>query len=368
MEKKIKIAGAGVAGLTCAINLAKANFKVEVYEKYQEVGSSQAENPQMLPNWLSRGDVIEELEKCNVKINWIEQIREIEIFLGSGRKILISGKKIPIGYTILRGGDSSFEKSLAREAEDSGVKIITDFPVKENDPDFDILATGSSKVLTLGYGQVFKEKRGKFKVNKAKVIFDHKITPSLGYGYFYPWSQNLAVVKISKRFDEKISLKENLEKLKNEYLMEDLKEGEFLQEFFTKRSFQILNSAKINNRLLLGERAGFQDQLFRFGIRYAVFSGYLAARSIIGNLDYDELWRSYFLNEFQKIAKLKRVLQDLKRKDFSIFPEKLEIPIEEIKKVWLSRKIAYLLNFYPILPNLFFNIFLKNLLNNLSTD
>jgi len=195
-----------LAGLTCAINLAKANFEVEVYERCQNVGKSQIENPQMLPNWLSQGDVIEELEKCNVKINWRERIREIEIFLGSGRKILILGKKIPIGYTILRGGENSLEKSLVKSAENLGVKIITNFKVKENDPDFDILATGSSQVLTLGYGQIF---RGKFETDKTKVIFDQKLTPSLGYGYFYPWSQNLAVVKISKRFDEKISLEES---------------------------------------------------------------------------------------------------------------------------------------------------------------
>lgn len=358
-KKKIKIAGAGLAGLTCAINLAKANFEVEVYERCQNVGKSQIENPQMLPNWLSQGDVIEELEKCNIKINWRERIREIEIFLGSGRKILILGKKIPIGYTILRGGENSLEKSLAQEAENLGVKIITNFKVKENDPDFDILATGSSQVLTLGYGQIF---RGKFETDKTKVIFDQKLTPSLGYGYFYPWSQNLAVVKISKRFDEKISLEESLEKLKKEYLAKDLKEEDFLQEFFTKRSFQIPNSAKINNSLLVGERAGFQDQLFRFGIRYAIFSGYLAAKSIIENLNYDKLWKKHFLNEFQKIAKLKRISQDLKRKNFAIFPEKVEIPIEKIKKLWLSREVDFLLNFYPLWPNLFFNnFFIKSL-------
>jgi len=365
-KKKIKIAGAGVAGLTSAINLAKADFKVEVYESCQKVGKEQAENPQMLPNWLSQGDVIEELEGCNIKINWREQIREIEIFLGSGRKILISGKKIPVGYTILRGGDSSLEKSLAQEAENLGVKIITNFEVKENDLDFDILATGSSQVLTLGYGQVFRGRSG-FEADKTKVIFDQKLTPSLGYGYFYPWSQNSAVVKISKRFDEKISLKESLEKLKKEYLTEDLKGKDFLQEFFTKRSFQVPKSAKINNSLLVGERAGFQDQLFRFGIRYAVFSGYFAAKSIIENLDYDKLWKEHFLNEFQKIAKLKRIFQDLKRKNFAVFPEKLEIPIEKIKKVWLSRKIAFLLNFYPLGPNLIFNIFFKNLFSNFTT-
>lgn len=40
-----------------------------------------------------------------------------------------------------------------------------------------------------------------------------------------------------------------------------------------------------------GEEAGFQDFLWGFGMRYAILSGVLAARSLLQGKDYDLLWR-----------------------------------------------------------------------------
>ena len=46
----------------------------------------------------------------------------------------------------------------------------------------------------------------------------------------------------------------------------------------------------------MGEYGGFQDYLFGFGMRYAFVSGYLAASSIIGGADYDDLVRGEMTN------------------------------------------------------------------------
>ncbi|HEX9625572.1 MAG TPA: hypothetical protein VGA00_01385 [Acidiferrobacterales bacterium] len=43
-----------------------------------------------------------------------------------------------------------------------------------------------------------------------------------------------------------------------------------------------------------GEQAGFQDALWGFGMRYALASGVLAARSMLGGGDYDRAWRRAF--------------------------------------------------------------------------
>ncbi|PIP23787.1 MAG: hypothetical protein COX36_01400, partial [Candidatus Nealsonbacteria bacterium CG23_combo_of_CG06-09_8_20_14_all_38_19] len=48
IKDTIKIAGAGVAGLTTAINLAKAGYEVVVHEKFPSVGGHYKENPQLL--------------------------------------------------------------------------------------------------------------------------------------------------------------------------------------------------------------------------------------------------------------------------------------------------------------------------------
>ena len=46
--------------------------------------------------------------------------------------------------------------------------------------------------------------------------------------------------------------------------------------------------------MYIGEAAGFQDCLFGFGLKYALSSGHLAARSIIRKEDYDRLWKESF--------------------------------------------------------------------------
>lgn len=46
---------------------------------------------------------------------------------------------------------------------------------------------------------------------------------------------------------------------------------------------------------VIGEQAGFQDALASFGMRYALRSGILAARSLIEGADYTGLWRKEFL-------------------------------------------------------------------------
>lgn len=49
----------------------------------------------------------------------------------------------------------------------------------------------------------------------------------------------------------------------------------------------------------MGEHAGFQDALAGFGMRYALRSGLLAARSVLDGADYAELWRRQLLPTLQ---------------------------------------------------------------------
>ena len=108
--------------------------------------------------------------------------------------------------------------------------------------------------------------------------------------------------------------------------------------------------------------AGFQDELFRFGMRYAIISGYLAAKSIIEGLDYDKLWKKKFSKEFQRTARTRRVFSDFKKSGFSNLPEGLElyVDIEKFKNFWLSSKTSILLTLYPLYRKLLYNkLFIK---------
>ena len=56
-------------------------------------------------------------------------------------------------------------------------------------------------------------------------------------------------------------------------------------------NFRLPRTAVQGGHPVVGEQAGFQDALAGFGMRYALRSGILAARSLIEDVDYTRLWR-----------------------------------------------------------------------------
>jgi len=56
-------------------------------------------------------------------------------------------------------------------------------------------------------------------------------------------------------------------------------------------NFRLQRTAVQGGHPVIGEQAGFQDALAGFGMRYALRSGILAARSLIEGADYTRLWR-----------------------------------------------------------------------------
>ncbi|MEX0696261.1 MAG: hypothetical protein WD099_01835 [Dongiaceae bacterium] len=60
-------------------------------------------------------------------------------------------------------------------------------------------------------------------------------------------------------------------------------------------NFRLPRTAIQGGHPVVGEHAGFQDALAGFGMRYAIRSGALAARSLIEGIDYRRLWRTELL-------------------------------------------------------------------------
>ena len=60
-------------------------------------------------------------------------------------------------------------------------------------------------------------------------------------------------------------------------------------------TFRLPRTAVQGGHPVIGEQAGFQDALAGFGMRYALRSGILAARSLIEGIDYTAAWRCELL-------------------------------------------------------------------------
>ena len=84
----------------------------------------------------------------------------------------------------------------------------------------------------------------------------------------------------------------------------DAKEfGGYGNFFFDKPVFE-------NGKYYIGEAAGLQDCLWGFGMRYAMTSGYLAAKALIENKDYEALVRDNLI-PMQKASLVNRFIFEL---------------------------------------------------------
>ena len=135
-KKEIKIAGAGIAGITSAIVLAKAGYKVKVFERNNDVGKRFNEDFQGLMNCGFEKDVLEFMKEIGLKIDfWNKPIVNIDLFGPNDYKKKFISKK-PFVYLIQRGNkEKTLDQSLKKQALENGVEIIFNASVKQDNVD-----------------------------------------------------------------------------------------------------------------------------------------------------------------------------------------------------------------------------------------
>jgi flavin-dependent dehydrogenase len=290
-DSTIKIIGAGPAGLSAAINLAKKEYRVIVYEKNPDVGMRFHNDFQGLENWSTDEDVMNLLQSMSIDIEFFNKPFYSGFLYGPSTNAEIKSRK-PFFYLVKRGSDQdSLDSSLKKQALELGVHII--FNSALNEQAGDIIATGPKNPKIFAAGITF---RTNLKEDIAITILDDSVAPK-GYAYLLvsDMRATLATVIFEKVRDYNQCLENTIKRLK-EIINFDINS---VKKFIGVGSAFIPDSATKEKRLYVGEAAGFQDFLFGFGMRYAVKSGYLAAKSIIENKDYDTLWKENFDNQLQ---------------------------------------------------------------------
>lgn len=289
--KQIRILGAGISGLTAAINLAKAGYDVKVFEKNSDVGKSHILDFEGLENWTS--DIMRTIKSCNIKTNFKNKpFCNATWYSPSFRKAEISSKK-PFFYLVERGGKKSIEYSLKEQAEDCGVKF--EFNTKKTAKECEIISTGARKPDGFAYGSFFGEVKH---TDEIIGVLSNKISPR-GYFYVLVWGGRACVVTLA--YKEKVDIRAlHARNLKMKIVQDIIKNSKKNHAFAGFANFHIPSSVVFNGKIMTGEDAGFQECLMGFGMKYAFLSGYLAAKSIIDNVSYDALWKERFLNELKK--------------------------------------------------------------------
>lgn len=285
-KEKIKIAGAGLAGLTAALNLAKAGYRVEVFEATKETGSRFKGDLQGIENWSFARDALDFLKEANIELNFnYKGVNQLSVWGPGGIKENITFPH-PAFYLVRRGPQKGcLDYCLKEQAESArNIKIFYNHPAKPQE--VDIVATGpvfnDPYVDGVALGYTFNTD-----LEGLTVMIAGDEYALDGYSYFLVWDRyGVIATGVFGRSYEKLKKcrKRTLELCKKhkKFNMENIKPFTGTGNFF-------LPKIPKDRKIYIGEAGGFQDFLFGFGMRYAFLTGYLAAQSIIKRQDFYKL-------------------------------------------------------------------------------
>jgi len=278
----VKIMGAGLSGLAAATILARAGVEVHVHDVREDSGKRFDGDFQALENWSMDADFFDQLREWGFDPDEFKYTEFNEVDLIHPDDEISKTFSPKVAYRIVERGTSehTIDQGFKRMAIAAGAKLHYKSRVKEED--CQIIACGPKGTSAVAYGEIFKTKHP----NHIAFQLNDKLAPG-AYSYLIIidgvglictclWRKQ----KGTDRF-----LNETIAWYQEHYPdidMEPIKrvggKGDFT---INKRYFQ-------DDRYYVGESGGLQDFMWGFGMRMAVWSGYLAAQDILGKCNYEK--------------------------------------------------------------------------------
>src|SRR5215813_11656077 len=152
----VRIAGAGLAGLSAAIGLARRGHRVDVFEKNADSGAARHSDWDAIENWTTETDMLALLGDWGITPSFEHRSKlDFEVYDKDGVCYPVTTPR-PFFYLLKRGPNrGSVEQELKHQALDHGVAIHYSQPRERSD--IDIWAAGSQHGgFFLGAGMTFR--------------------------------------------------------------------------------------------------------------------------------------------------------------------------------------------------------------------
>jgi flavin-dependent dehydrogenase len=318
---KVRIAGAGIAGLTSAITLARAKQPVEVFETKVRVGSTAGPHTEGVRNYLGR-DGLEDLARFGVTVEPFSVA--MQVIRRSPH--LVNTTRGPSFYLVSRGGGpKTLERQLLEQATAAGAKVR--FKHSVSPAEVDIVATGAprDRVNIVAAGYRFSRQGSHLPDDVVYSLWDNEVAPR-GYLCVLPGPMWHSVYSCAWGSIEYGSLLRMVDRALQLPWVKDLVGSAKLlgricgKGYYAEDPLAHLSSSK---PLFVGEAAGLQDPVGGFGIRYSIASGHLAARSLVDGTDYASAVRKEFGEDLSEAARGRQWLDHATNEDFDNMVRKL---------------------------------------------
>ncbi len=377
------IVGAGPAGISCAITLARAGKEVILIERGLFAGSKNVfggaiytqATKEIFPNFETEAPI----ERRNIEHNFA--------ILGEEDSTTITYRKNDnSSYSVIR---AKFDRWAAEEAKKAGAYIVEETVVRElikekNQvigvkteleeyfADIVILADGVNSLLAKQIGlrkdidtkdvalsvkevikldnQIINE-RFKLKDNEGAIveIFGGPMLGMLGLGFMYINTDSVTIglgITLNELAENNYRPYEILEKLKQHPTIAPLIEGGTLKEYsahlIPEGGYKKIPKLCDNGVMIIGDAAMLVNNLHWEGTNLAMISGKLAAETAVEAIDKNDFSKKT-LSNYEKKLKKSFILKDLKT-------------YRELMDVMHSRKNAFLY-YYMKKINAFFEMF-----------
>lgn len=287
IKRPVRIQGAGPAGLSAAICLARAGQPVDVFERYESVAKRFCGDLHGVENWSLPLDCGKEFENFGIEQSF-DFVPCTTLDLSNGRKTSSLGFTRPIFYLVRRGSQAGcLDHGLLLQAQELGVRVHFNSPIDHASAD--ILGSGPnpSDVFAIEKGILFKTDGPDISV----ALIHPDAAPG---GYAYLLVHQGEGVLCSVLFNEFHSVGSALSAATQIFQRDYPMSMDAIRPIGGIGALSLDRFGTDDGERRVGEAAGLQDFLFGFGIRNAMVSGALAARSWLEERDHFDAQQSRF--------------------------------------------------------------------------
>ena len=279
-SETVHILGAGLSGLAAATYLAKAGREVHVHEIRSDSGARFDGDFQGIENWTSDSDFFDEMLDWDFDPEQFKSDAFDVIDLVHPDDEITQPRTSGVAFRVVERGTAEhcIDQGFKRMALAAGAEIHYD--TRREPGDCHIVAAGPKETSAVAYGEIFRTDHP----NHVTFQLNDKLAPG-AYSYLIIIDGIGLISTCLWRQQKKTSryLNETIAWYEQHY---DLNRRP-IKRVGGKGDFGLPTRYIHEGRYYVGEAGGLQDCMWGFGMRYAITSGVLAAKSILGECDYE---------------------------------------------------------------------------------
>ena len=279
-SEPVHILGAGLSGLSAAIILSKNGYDVHVHEIRSDSGARFDGDFQGLENWTGSKDFFDEMREWGLDPDSFKSDAFSVVDLIHPDDEITQPITDGVAFRVVERGtdEHCIDQGFKRMAIEAGATIH--YGSKRDPEECQIIAAGPKDSSAVAFGEIFHTDHP----NHVSFQLNDKLAPG-AYSYLIIIDGIGLICTCLWRKQKKSGryLNETIAWYESHYELNRRP----IKRVGGKGDFSLPDKYFHDGRYYVGEAGGLQDFMWGFGMRYAITSGVLAAKSILGEGDYE---------------------------------------------------------------------------------